>query len=239
MRKNFFASRSVVARLGGVALALIASAPAALQAMEFSTVPLDGRCSDVDCRRVVVAEGEITSEAPAEFSRFLRQQLQVPGLHALVFLNSPGGNVESALQLGAMLHDAGAAVVVGRPVAMEGRAVPKKRTAMGSLGVVPGHCASACVYSLMGAKKRVVPNGARVGVHRMSARMWTRDPASGSARGDRIFAGSKELDALRTYVSRVGGSQDLISLAESVPHDQIRMLSGSEVRKYRLGAPSL
>lgn len=238
MRQNSFASRSVAARLGVVALALIASAPVALQAMEFSTVPLDGRCSGAECRRVVVAEGEITSEAPAQFSRFLRQQLQVPGLHALVFLNSPGGNVESALQLGAMLHDAGAAVVVGRPVAMEGQAAPKK-TAMGSLGVVPGHCASACVYSLMGARKRVVPTGARVGVHRMSARMWSRDPASGGARGDRIFAGSKELDALRTYVSRVGGSQDLISLAESVPHDQIRMLSGSEVRKYRLGAPSL
>ena len=238
MRKIAFASRSLAGRLGGVALALVAGAPA-LQAMEFSVVPLDGRCSDADCRRVVVADGEITSEAPAAFSRFLRQQLQVPGLHALVFLNSPGGNVESALQLGAMLHDAGAAVVVGRPVAMQGQAVPKKKTAMGSLGVVPGHCASACVYSLMGAKKRVVPNGARVGVHRMSARMWTRDPASGSARGDRIFAGSKELDALRTYVSRVGGSQDLISLAESVPHDQIRMLSGPEVRKYRLGAPSL
>ena len=236
---------STVARLvrkagfGGLILASALGGSGALRAMEFSTVPLEGACTATDCRRAVVAEGEITSEAPAQFSRFLRQQLQMPGLHAVVFLNSPGGNVESALQLGAMLHDAGAAVVVGRPVAMSGRKNRKKRAAVGSLGVVPGHCASACVYSLMGAKKRVVPDGARVGVHRMSARMWARDPATGGARGDRIFAGSSEISALRTYVSRVGGSQDLISLAESVPHDEIRMLSGAEVRKYRLGAPSL
>lgn len=238
MRKIAFASRSLACRLGGVALALVAGAPA-LQAMEFSVVPLDGRCSDADCRRVVVADGEITSEAPAAFSRFLRQQLQVPGLHALVFLNSPGGNVESALQLGAMLHDAGAAVVVGRPVAMQGQAAPKKKTAMGSLGVVPGHCASACVYSLMGARKRVVPNGAKVGVHRMSARLWGQDPAGGGVRNTRVFAGEQEIDALRSYVAKVGGSQELISLAESIPHDRIRMLSGAEVRKYRLGSPSL
>lgn len=240
MRKSSVARLVRKAAFGSVVLASMMGAAGTLQAMEFSTVPLDGACTSTECRRAVVAEGEITGDAPAQFSRFLRQQLQMPGLHAVVFLNSPGGNVESALQLGAMLHDAGAAVVIGRPVSMSRRtAAKKKKSSVGSLGVVPGHCASACVYSLMGAKKRVVPDGARVGVHRMSARMWARDPATGGSRGDRIFAGSTEINALRTYVSRVGGSQDLISLAESVPHDEIRMLSGAEVRRYRLGAPSL
>ncbi len=236
-----FGTRVFGAKVFG-ALVLAASAlgaAPALQAMEFTTIRLEGACDASGCRRAVIAEGEITGDAPAKFARFLRHELQTPGLHAVVFLNSPGGNVESALKLGALLHDAGAAVVIGRPVVMSAQAAQKKRSSMGSLGVVPGHCASACVYSLMGAKKRVVPDGARLGVHRMSARMWSQDPAGGGARGDRVFAGSPELDALRTYVSRVGGSQDLISLAESVPHDQIRILSGAEVRKYRLGAPSL
>lgn len=214
-------------------------APSAARAMEFSTVPIDNRCDETSCRRAVIAEGEITSDAPAQFSQFLRRQLQVPGLHAVVFLNSPGGNVESALQLGSLLHDAGAAVVVGRPVMLGSQAAGRKRSAMGSVGVMPGHCASACVYSLMGARKRVVPNGARLGVHRMSAKTWMLDPAGGGAKGGRIFAGDREITALRSYVARVGGSQELISLAESIPADQIRMLSGPEVRRYRLGSPSL
>lgn len=228
--------------LAGVTL-MVANAmvPGVLRAMEFSTIHIEGPCSAADCRRAVIAEGEITADAPAQFAHFLRRELQTPGLHALVFLNSPGGNVESALQFGSLLHNAGAAVVVGRPLLMppSKRIAKKQSSGIGKLGVVPGQCASACVYSLMGAKKRVVPNGARLGVHRMSARMWAQDPAGGGSRTDRVFAGSPEIDALRTYVSRVGGSQDLISLAESVPPDQIRILSGAEVRKYRLGSPSL
>lgn len=224
-------------RLTGAACVagLLSALPAA--AMEFSTIQIEKACSAEGCRRAVIAEGEITGEAPAQFARFLQQELQVPGLHAVVFLNSPGGNVESALQLGTLFHRAGAAVIIGRPLLMPGEA--RNKSGMGALGVVPGHCASACVYSLMGAKKRVVPQGARLGVHRMSARMWSHDPAGGERRTDRVYAGSPEIAALRSYVSRVGGSQDLISLAESIPHDQIRILSGAEVRKFRLGAPSL
>lgn len=229
---------SFAARLGGYALPVVAALCGPAAAMEFSTVSLDGDCSATMCRRAVVAEGEITREAPAEFARFLQYQFRTPGLHAIVFLNSPGGNVESALQLGSLLHSAGAAVVIGRPTAAPG-ASARGRQKTGSLGVVPGHCASACVYSLMGAKKRVVPKGARVGVHRMSARLWVREPAGGGARTDRVYAGSPEIEALRSYVAKVGGSQELISLAESIPHDRIRMLSGDEVRKFRLGSPSL
>lgn len=216
---------------------VLASGPVA--AMEFATIPVDGQCSAAECRRAVIAQGEITREAPAQFAAFLRQELQRPGLHAIVFLNSPGGNVESALQLGSLIHDAGAAVVIGSPALLDSNRGASRKTGMGQIGVVPGHCASACVYVLMGAKKRVVPDGARLGVHRMSARMWRKDPAGGGTQGERIYAGSSEVNALRQYVSRVGGSQDLISLAESVPHDQIRILSSQEVRRFKLGAPSL
>lgn len=238
MRKLFFAKGAprayAFSRLGLGALALAASAlfaaPAA--AMTFSTVPISPECTGSGCPRAVIAHGEINAEAPHQFSAFLRTEMQMPGLHAVVFLNSPGGNVESALRLGTLFHAAGAAVVVGQPT-LGGR------VGAGQLGVVPGHCASACVYALMGAKKRVVPSGARLGVHRMSARMTAREPAGGGTMSSRIFAGSPEIEALRTYVSRVGGSQELINLAESIPPEQIRVLSPAEIRRYRLGAPKL
>lgn len=208
------------------------------RAMEFAAVPLSKECNATNCPRAMVAEGEISDETPARFSRFLRQEMQVPGLHALVFLNSPGGNVESALTLGKLLHDAGASAVIGRPVVGVGAAQSsrKRRNAqtMG-LSVVPGQCASACVYTLMGAKRRVVPDGARLGVHRMSARISLHAPEGGSGTQSRVFAGEAEIRTLRAYASRVGGSQDLISLAESTPHDRIRVLSSDEIRRYRLG----
>ena len=238
MRMSLFSARRRASRaVSGVFAAVLLAgsgffAPAS--AMTFSTIPISVDCTGSGCPRAVIAHGEISSEAPSRFSAFLREEMQMAGLHAVVFLNSPGGNVESALKLGHLFHSAGAAVVVGQPTLGRGA-----RRGAGGLGVVPGHCASACVYALMGARKRVVPSGARVGVHRMSARMVALDPAGGGTRSERVFAGSPELTALRSYVSRVGGSQDLITLAESIPHDQIHVLTSAEVRRYRLGSPKL
>ena len=38
-----------------------------------------------------------------------------------------------------------------------------------------GGCYSACVYALMGAEKRVIPHGSKVGIHRMFTYEWERD----------------------------------------------------------------
>lgn len=232
---------SRVSRVAGAAGFCVLAALFPAFAMEFASVPLEKDCSSTHCPRAMIAEGEISDDSPAKFTRFLRQEMQVPGLHALIFLNSPGGNVESALKLGALLHEAGASAVVGRPVVgvSAGSASSRRRAAqtMG-LSVVPGQCASACVYTLMGAKKRMVPEGARLGVHRMSARIHMHAPEGGHNLQSRIFAGESELRTLRDYAARVGGSQDLISLAESTPHDRIRVLSADEIRRYRLGVPS-
>lgn len=229
---------------------LLMLAPAALlltasygQAMEFAAVPIGPECSPGNCPRAIVAEGEITKQSPDNFARFLRAQVQVPGLHGVVFLNSPGGNVESSLKLGSILHESGVAVVIGRPSlsmsALAPRGQRKAKAEQGNLAVVPGQCASACIYTLMGAKKRIVPQGARLGVHRMSARMMVFNPIEGDKSSDRVYAGPSEIEALRSYVASVGGSQDLISLAESIPHDRIKLLSTAEIRKYRLGVGKL
>lgn len=208
--------------------------------MEFATIPMSAECTVANCPRAMIVEGEITGDTPQRFTRFLQNEVRIPGLHALVFLNSPGGNVESALQLGAILHKSGASAVIGRPALSEGRIANSARGGRAPrMNVMPGQCASACVYTLMGARKRVVPQGARLGVHRMSARLQAMDPAGGRSESSRIFAGSEEMRALRAYVSTVGGSQELITLAESVPHDRIHLLSPSEIRRYRLGAPTL
>ena len=230
-------SRVSAVRLAASSLLFSLAALPAI-AMEFATVPMGAECHQVSCPRAMIAEGEITGDAPQRFKRFLQGEMRTPGLHALLFINSPGGNVESALQLGAILHESGAAAVVGRPALRNGQltAVPPKHRARAAMNVAPGQCASACVYTLMGAKRRVVPQGARLGVHRMSARSYGFDPAGGRSEVRRIFAGEAEIQALRSYAASVGGSQDLITLAESVPHDRIRVLSDAEIRRFRLGS---
>ncbi|MBN8534806.1 MAG: hypothetical protein J0L51_12055 [Rhizobiales bacterium] len=244
MRLSF--GRRALARAPRVAGAIGLLFPLALfpaLAMEFASVPLEKECTARNCPRAMIAEGEISDDSPAKFTRFLRQEMQVPGLHALIFLNSPGGNVESALKLGALLHEAGASAVVGRPVVglRTGSEAQARRRAAQTMGlsVVPGQCASACVYTLMGAKKRMVPEGSRLGVHRMSARIHMHAPEGGHGLQSRVFAGESEIRTLRDYARSVGGSQDLISLAESTPHDRIRVLSTDEIRRYRLGTGGL
>lgn len=223
-----------MARVLVPALGLLA-APGYGAAMEFSTVPISNHCVAQDCPRVLVANGELTAHADRRLRDFLAEQGRVPGLHAMMFLSSPGGNVETALKIGKILRDGGVAVVIGKPgLAGQGEGRGRKAT----LAVTPGNCASACVYTLMGARKRIVPEGARIGVHRMSARVHLPNGDSLSGGGNRVFAGEAELHALREYTAFMGGSQALISLAESTPHDTLRFLTPAELRKFRLATAS-
>jgi hypothetical protein len=217
--------------LAGAIFAVLVSGFSGARAMEFSTVALEPGCQSAACPRGVIAKGEVESDSPQKLASFLRSEMRLPGLHAVIFLHSPGGHVEGALRLGSFLRQSGAAVVVGQPVRV---ASAGRDPAAGKLAVLPGRCASACVYTLMGGKRRVVTEGSRLGIHRMSARLFARDPAGGEGEM-RIYAGDKELSALRAYVASVGGSMDLVDLAETIPHDKIRILSPGEIRKFRLG----
>ena len=189
-------SRVSAVRLAASSLLFSLAALPAI-AMEFATVPMGAECHQVSCPRAMIAEGEITGDAPQRFKRFLQGEMRTPGLHALLFINSPGGNVESALQLGAILHESGAAAVVGRPALRNGQltAVPPKHRARAAMNVAPGQCASACVYTLMGAKRRVVPQGD----HRPAGRCGHLDVHHGVGRA----ACARHLAARRSCAHRV------------------------------------
>lgn len=231
-----FPARSGARFLKGMAVAGalgLSAGTAGAAGMRFSTTPITAGCA-ADCPRVMVAEGQITSDTPQKFLQFAREQLARPGLYNVVMINSPGGSVEASIRFGLMLKTLGSAVVVGRPADAAG--LPSDSRA--GLRAVAGRCVSACVYTLMGARKRVVPAESTVGVHRMSAELngfdLTRDRNEPVQR--RIFAGDREVEWLRRYVAEVGGSQQLISIAETVPPDRLRILSPAEVRKFKLGS---
>jgi hypothetical protein len=221
--------------LGGLALCAGIVASAQASSLDFRVVTLQARkCGDA-CPRVITAEGDIDEHAPDRFLSFIRQNVRDKRVKNVVFLHSPGGQVVSALKLGLNMRQFGTAVVVAR-VREGGSDDPN-----GQFGAA--RCMSACVFVLMGGKKRVVPEQSLVGIHRMFREEFGPDPAggprSGGGRRQRMFASGSMVDVVSRYTSAMGISPQLIEAAEKVSPDSIHIVTPQEMARWRLGAPNL
>lgn len=218
--------------------------PARAADMTFATVPYttDQVCTD-DCPRLMQASGQITRATPQAFVDFARREIQKPGLINVLLVHSPGGSVNASIALGRVLRKLGTVVVVAR--AMDAREMPDRVAGAQQKGLPPsmrfvsGTCASACVYALAGGARRVVPPESRIAVHRMAGNIGQIDPATREYRDERVYAGEGELTALTEYVAQMGVSPELVDLAESVPHEEARVLTDKEIRRFKLGRPKL
>ena len=111
------------------------------------------------------------------------------------------------MELGRVFRKVGAATVVARAVAdSDGRS-----------HLAAGRCFSACVYALMGGRKRVVPAQSLVGVHRMFALEAGADPAGGGGGTRRRFDNGDMRSTLSRYSQAMGVSRELIATAERTP----------------------
>ncbi len=192
------------------------------EAMSFRTVQLS------DAGQVIVATGQITEETPAEFVAFLQSNYGTRDLHAVVFLDSPGGRVLASMQFGTLLRRIGAAAVVAGVYPTES----------GRLVLTNGQCFSACVYAFMGARKRVVPASSQIGIHRMFAYEEEVD-RSGEAYLRRRYDNGQMGSVLKRYSAEMGVNPALISLAEHIPSSGLHILSRAEIRRYHLGVSHL
>ncbi len=178
---------------------------------------------------VIAATGQITDRTPKTFAAFLHtvpRGKQPP----TVYLDSSGGTVAGSMELGTLLRQAGATAVVGK--AGSGF--------FGGASIDKGECYSACVYALMGGRRRVIPPDSEVGIHRMFLAI------EGQGGDVTQFASSRELamasgirGALMRYTSRMGISPELITFAERTPPAFFHVLTQAEIRKWRLGVPAL
>lgn len=204
-----------------VAGAMLLGAGSALAApMTFRMQPLGERCG-AHCPQVIVADGDITERTPGDFAAFVGSQAANRAARGVILINSNGGRVGASISLGRMFRTAGAAVVVGR-------ASPG--------GVVSGRCYSACVYALMGAKKRVIPKESRIGIHRMfafEAAGWGPDDLG---RTSQVYATPDLVARLSEYAAHMGVSPELVYAAERVSPDQVRVVTPQEIRRWRLGS---
>jgi len=173
------------------------------------------------CPLVISAEGQISDQTPSEFRAFVAEHYNRGNLHAIVLLDSYGGKVLAAMELGRLFRQIGAAVVVAQPNSAGGR------------------CFSACVYALMGGKKRVIPPESQAGVHRMVAYEGGYDSRFvGGASARRLDNGSVA-SILSRFAGNMGVSPALIALAEHTSPDGLHILSRAEIARWNLAVSRL
>ena len=152
-----------------VLAALCGAPPALAGAIDFRIVTLQASKCGQACPQVIAADGDIDETAPDRFLTFIKANVRDKRVKNVVFLNSPGGQVVSALKLGLNMRQFGTAVVIAR--VREGSSEDPNGQ------FTSARCMSACVFVLMGGKKRVVPESSLVGIHRMFRDEFGADPA--------------------------------------------------------------
>jgi hypothetical protein len=201
------------------AVSILAVAPASAdEEMSFRVVSLGNTG-----QQVIAAEGQITDSTPQAFRAFVREHYERPSLHSIVLIDSYGGKVLASMELGKIFRQLGAAVIVGQPA---------------SGAVAGGRCFSACVYALIGGKKRVIPPQSQAGIHRMVAYDGGYDSQFGGTAAMRLDNGTVA-GALSRYTSSMGVNPAIISLAEHIPPGALHVLSRGEIARWNLAASQL
>jgi hypothetical protein len=178
-----------------------------------------------------------------------------------IIIHSPGGNVDAALAIAAMIRarklDVGVAQAdyadpcdgAGPGCAAAQKGKPPAR----NLDFTRAACSSACTLILAGGIKRVVMPGARIGVHQMAAsetervveRVYQDDKRTGQRRvvSEQVVSErTQKIDqdpavanrGIAKHFADMGIGRGMTDLTLATPPDQIRVLSTREIVETRL-----
>ena len=174
------------------------------------TTPLPDRLvlTVVEAGAAALLEGAITA---GDAQRIAKQIDALEPAPARVILNSPGGSVRDALELGRHLRAAGL------------------NTALRDGDV----CYSACPYLLAAGVNRAIPDGASVGVHQHYFGESTILPAFVAL--EDIQRGQGEV---MTYLDEMGIDPLVMRHALVTPPDEIYVLLPEELRAYNFVSPA-
>lgn len=164
-----------------------------------------------DDRRIIRAEGSISSHTPVRFKQFLqRNRLLNPDGSMVelaspitVALNSTGGNLMGSLMFGATIRWLGL------------------NTSVGHLIFGRSYCTSGCAYAFLGGVKRTINEYARIGIHQTSIERDDGRHATGSS-------------VLPMYVDNMGADAQLVEAAEQVHFSSIKYLTTEEAWSWQV-----
>ncbi|AOL22361.1 hypothetical protein Ga0102493_111334 [Erythrobacter litoralis] len=201
-------------------LALFASllcAPA--HALEYSVGNTGGNCSECVW---IAAEGDIEEGDTAKLEAFLqREGWERP---YLVRINSPGGNVAEALELGRYLRIQRSRVIVSSTQSEFYEPAGKVLQSYGG-----GVCASACVFVLMGGVSREISTDSMVGVHQFTPSLDGMESSSAT-----ISSTQTTVAVLQAYAIEMDIDPIVLTLAAATPPEGMLWLEPRDMERMNL-----
>jgi hypothetical protein len=205
------------------------------------------------CVQWIAAQGKIDGASLGHFRKVLGQlgNRKLP-----VLIDSSGGSVNDALAIGRLIRAKGLDVVVTRtlftPCAPTDLAC-RKRSPGDLRGLAQARlskCASSCAFILAGGARRLVGQGAFVGVHQITMtlhryRILTRHSFGIPVETRKALVSTEKLGqqsppTLRTYgemkryFAEMGIGDEIMALINSTPGHKIRWLTADELRSTQL-----
>ena len=190
------------------------------------------------CDAWIAAEGKIDLHAAQQ----LRKVLAKLGPRRLpLFLNSAGGSVLGAIELGRLVRSHNIEVSVARTIPAEClRDQPREKTCealkrsgqdlVSEFDSSGGMCNSACVLVLAGGAQRSVPPWVRLGVHAIGI-----DPGKTTIRSPALAAATRSANArIVQFLQDMGIPKALFDASDAVPHESTRFLQRDELVRFGL-----
>jgi hypothetical protein len=188
------------------------------------------------CRPLIAASGMITADTARQFLAFVRDNaLQAPqgghqGAAATVVLESDGGSVLGALELGRAIRRSGFATTVGH-------VVERRSTAFAKYGetISRADCQSMCTFVLLAGVQRHVASDSRVLVHQIWLGDRREDAVASSYTAEDLVVVQRDIGSILQYTMDMGGDVELVQLSLKVPPwEPMRALTRDEIRRTKL-----
>jgi hypothetical protein len=144
--------------LATIVLLIAVCSPAGSQPMTFRHASRGGNCDECSW---VAAHGDITSDTPALFRRFMQESVASGYGHVnRVYLDSQGGDLIGGIELGKLFRANHVTVAVFRTVKSNDSDIDFEEEG--------GKCVSACSYAFIGGERRNADSN-QIGIHQFSA----------------------------------------------------------------------
>ncbi len=190
------------------------------------------------CRTLIAASGMVTADTARQFIAFVRDNaLQVPQggqptgqPGATVVIESDGGSVLGALDLGRAIRRFGFATTVGRVVERRTPALTKYGET-----IARADCQSMCTFVLLGGVQRHIPADARVLVHQIWLGDRREDAVAANYTAEDLVVVQRDIGSILQYTLEMGGDPELVELSLKVPPwEPMRALTRDEIRRTKL-----
>jgi hypothetical protein len=186
------------------------------------------------CRPLIGASGMITVDTARQFITFVRDNgLQTtPGAQAdaTVVLESDGGSVLGAIDLGRAIRRFGFATTVGHVVEHRSSTSVKNGETIGR-----ADCQSMCGFVLLAGVHRHVPPDGQVLVHQIWLGDRREDAVAANYTAEDLVVVQRDIGAILQYTADMGGDVELVALSLRVPPwEPMRALTREELRRMKL-----